>query len=409
MASASAAVLLGSIESTVVTDFALLYVNQGRVRGEAEADVYAATAPGEIALQCGTKYARPTVRVERWDAEPPPVDRDWEDVDELPFAEIPGAGGLQVAGFDPPGPDEPALDVTGLGRARAQVLARGRHDQHYSTEEIEHPEQWLVRLWPDPDEHDALWGPPRRVGGGAHAGASPGSGWGAALGAWRLTGWQDLLMGVAAYDRMSMALTVAGRPLTPDELLASMRPYAREIELSQPPSWDTPAIGIEFVPEAIDLVRGMTDPKLTALARMSGRATIETFGDVLAAMLDVGLLAVTEGHHPGRLVPNPAPPAIWDLDPQTAADPRTRLWAEHRHQLGAVTEINHLVRWAPGRRLTTRPLDIAVRLSAAVSWVIGGIRFLPAFDWVHLVDPVEELTPRTEITLEIRPRDHRRS
>jgi len=81
MAPTPAAALLGAIESTVVTDFALLYVNQGRVRGEAEADVYAATAPGEIALQCGTKYARPTVRVERWDAEPPHVDRGWEDMD----------------------------------------------------------------------------------------------------------------------------------------------------------------------------------------------------------------------------------------------------------------------------------------------------------------------------------------
>jgi hypothetical protein len=165
MAGDAAPLLMGAIEATFSTDFALLGVYQEGAGGEAETAVFATSAPGAIALVCGTKYARPTLRLERWSGPPPPADGDWEDSDELPFRERQDKGALVIGGFDGPLPGAPRLDVSGLGWARAQVLARGRHVASYGDDLVDQHEAWLVRLWPDPGHRDALWGGPRTIQG----------------------------------------------------------------------------------------------------------------------------------------------------------------------------------------------------------------------------------------------------
>ena len=153
------------MEVTFSTDFALVQIYQTDAGPWAETYVFATSAPGSIALECGHRYARPTVRLERWDSEPPPIADEWEDFDELPFVELPDAGPLVIRGSDGPQPDEQRLDIAGLGRARAQVFARGRHAASDGDGPVDQPETWLVRLWPDLQHHDALWGGPRTIHG----------------------------------------------------------------------------------------------------------------------------------------------------------------------------------------------------------------------------------------------------
>src|SRR5690349_13142351 len=128
---------------------------------------YASSVPGRLALQCGTKYLDLEVRLERWDECPPVADPRWEDCDELPWEALEGAGPLMMSGFDVQS-GTAALEVEGLGRARAQVLARGRHRYSYGhspDEGVETAEEWLVRVWPDPLGRDLLDAPPRRLAG----------------------------------------------------------------------------------------------------------------------------------------------------------------------------------------------------------------------------------------------------
>jgi hypothetical protein len=70
--------------------------------GETHTTVYAVSAPAELSLMCGTRYARPSVRVERWDREPGPLTGSWEVFDEIPFLERTDRGPLVVLGFHPP-------------------------------------------------------------------------------------------------------------------------------------------------------------------------------------------------------------------------------------------------------------------------------------------------------------------
>ena len=78
--------LVASAEFSLSTDFAILVANQtGARRWEDPSGVFAVSWAGMVLLTPGTKYADPTVRLERWTGRPPRVDQDWEDVDELPF------------------------------------------------------------------------------------------------------------------------------------------------------------------------------------------------------------------------------------------------------------------------------------------------------------------------------------
>lgn len=151
--------LLGAIEQELTTDFAMLSVPQADNPASGLIPHFAVSEPAAITLQCGSKYAEVSIRVERWSARPAPLD-GFEDWDELPFEALSHAGPMRAIGFDDGGPGDDTLDVNGLGRARASILARGRHafDEHEQTQE-----QWLVRLWPDRDDLDAMAGGPRQV------------------------------------------------------------------------------------------------------------------------------------------------------------------------------------------------------------------------------------------------------
>lgn len=116
------AALVDSVAAQFDTDFAILSAGQLNVANSPGMS-FAMSAPGYVSLQCGTKYSRVQIRAERWDGWPPLIDR-WEDVNELPFQEVPGGGELTLSGFDQGDGD---LDVEEFGLGRIQVFARGRH------------------------------------------------------------------------------------------------------------------------------------------------------------------------------------------------------------------------------------------------------------------------------------------
>src|SRR6185437_14989817 len=58
--------LLAEAEYTFETDFALAGARQGDAES-GDTMTYAASGPGAVALQCGTKYASVHLRLERWD------------------------------------------------------------------------------------------------------------------------------------------------------------------------------------------------------------------------------------------------------------------------------------------------------------------------------------------------------
>src|SRR3954470_9934975 len=140
------------VEYELETDFALLSATQTRESEPPESMTFAVSAPGAIAMTCGTKYANLHVRLERWDEHPPAPTDDWEDTDEVPWISLPGRGTVAAAGFDPP-TDDLGLVIDDLPRARVQVLANGRHRYDYGggVPDDLPPEQWLLRWWPGVD------------------------------------------------------------------------------------------------------------------------------------------------------------------------------------------------------------------------------------------------------------------
>lgn len=191
---------IATVEHRLDTDFAILLVEQEpRVSDGPDNLSYAVSAPGVVSMQCGTKHARVAVHLELWGSEPPPAEERWEDQDEVPFAVVGGSTELRVSGFERS--EAEALPVYGLDRARARVLARGRHRYTYGDLSLVDdlpPEEWLVQFWPDPAARDALAGPPRRIAGSLPFDVRR-SAWGAALDAWRLTGWHTSLYSMVAF------------------------------------------------------------------------------------------------------------------------------------------------------------------------------------------------------------------
>jgi hypothetical protein len=307
------AVLLSAVEAAFDTDFAIASAAQDGVVPSEVVMTYAASMPGLVSLVCGWKYAPVRVRAERWDGRPPPAGPEWEDADELPFAAVPDGGPLRLAGFDPPEPDAPGLDVTGLSPARVEVLAAGRHRYDYGDllpdDPAIEPERWLLRLWPADGPPDPLAGPPRRI-----AGALPHdyrrSAWYAALHAWDQAGWGPVMRG--ELGKVHQALLVAGRP--------------------------RPADGLD--------------------------------GDAVATLERHGLL-VRAG---GLLYPNPVPPLAWETvdDPPERALRTSALRADHAPY---EADLLYLVWWAGGS-VTVTPRRLAVRLALRADGVVGALRLL---------------------------------
>ncbi|UYN82857.1 MAG: hypothetical protein KIT89_09035 [Microcella sp.] len=120
--------LVDAVQTTLSTDFALLSAGQEEAVLSPAAS-FAGSAPGFISLEAGSKYSRAHLRAEGWDARPSTPD-GWEDIDDLPFEEVPAAGKLMLSGFDA---GKVGLDVSGLGRGRVRVLARGRPRYQYDS------------------------------------------------------------------------------------------------------------------------------------------------------------------------------------------------------------------------------------------------------------------------------------
>ena len=385
--------LVDEIAAEVQTDFALLSAAQGDRVGYAETQTYAASAPGCIAMMCGTKYANLVVRLERWDGRPAEADPLWEDCDEVPWEPVAEAGPLLVFGFDPAEGD--GLDVTDLGRSRVQVLASGRHRYTYGDfVEGLPPERWLLRLWPDPDAGDALAGPPRRV-----AGPLPfmwrRNSWGAAFQGWSLAGWSSYLLGVEAFRVLAQAVAFIGQPFHPNELLPKLGPWGMQRDRAGAYDWSSPAIGHGW---AVDIRQMQPEigVKLEALARAAKLPGIETFGDALTALERLGLLARLDG---GRIVPNPAPAPVWELvplSPEARAGLETQaLRAEFSSFEG---DIEHVVRWCDGELITT-PRTIATRLAIHPDDVRGAMRLLRSTRRDVSLDPEGPTDPDREVTI----------
>ena len=365
--------LLAAAECTLDTDFALLYALQETGAEPPASQTYAASAPGAVAMVCGTKYARLHVRTERWDGPPPPPDEAWEDMDELPFEVVPGGGPLRVSGFEPAGGEGlPVADLCPAGgRARVQVLAAGRHRYGYSDgEPPAEPERWLLRLFPDPGARDALAGPPRRLAGPLPFARRP-AGWWAAHEAWRTAGWSSHLSSLPAFRLLQEALTHARGPATPEEVLAQWQRYLPALEHRPAPDWDTDVmVGRQPYPS-----EPPPEQALGQLAAAAGMPAVRTVGDALTCLRRLGLLLVAEGREQGRLVLHPAPRPVWEVLRMPAEDVVRRRQAvlhdQHGHLGG---DVDHLVRWAPGGVLSAPLGRIAVRLAVPLPDVVGALQ-----------------------------------
>ncbi|HWL34588.1 MAG TPA: hypothetical protein VNQ77_00205 [Frankiaceae bacterium] len=358
------ATLVAAYEKRLSTDFAIL--NASQRFDDLGTQTYAASTPGYVAMVCGSKYADVQARAERWDARPPEPGAEWEDADELPFAAVPAGEPLRFGGFDPPEPDEPGLDVTGLDRARVQVLATGRHLSAYGdTSDV--PERWLLRIWPDDAPPDPLAGPPRRIAGALPFARGPQPAWHAALGAWQRAGW-SMLSAPRAFREVTAALASAGRPVAQHEL---------------PDGALTP----ENVPEWA--------ATLETLAAAAGLAGMATYADAVAVLERLGLLART---HDGLLVPNPAPPAAWDvLDLPEDHERGARLAVLRDDFQVFMGDVQHLLSWTGP--LTATPRRLAIRLALRPGDVLGVLRLMVLTRHLTVAPGIDDAGADTTLTI----------
>ncbi|MEV8215679.1 hypothetical protein [Leifsonia sp. NPDC077715] len=355
-----------SVETTLDTDFAILHLQQS-MNWVADIGIFALSAPGAVHVVCGTKYARVHVRAERWDARPP-FDESWEDFDELPFAEVPGDGPLIIAGFDP---GEVRLDVDGIGNARVQVFARGRHRYTYSdgtSGDALQPEEWLFRFFPADDEFQPLAGGPRRLAGegGLHAAWS--DPWSAAGGAVGSSGWDDLLSRSASFRSICQALWSEHGPATADALARRLRTWKQQGESTWADALDD--VIVQPLSEA--------DP----LAELTGRQAPLTTGRAIDAMRDLGLLLVERRSGQELLIPNPSPEPAWAHQARNGADEATirRMRVATLIRLHALLaeDLRYAIAWSGEAGVQTTVRSLAIRFAATVAAVTGALRLLVA-------------------------------
>ncbi len=356
--------LIDAVETEFTTDFKIVLAAQERVVPALEAE-FAESGPGFLMLTAGSKQSRIRLRAERWDDRPPSTD-DWEEMDDLPFETVPTAGRLIVQGFDPSGV---GLDLGDLGRGRARVLARGRHRYYYGANLDPFampPEEWLLQLYPADGPVDPMSGGPRRLviaGDPSRTARSP---WHAAVRGFKTSGWADALGSSHGYSLAETALAAAKASVTRLELASSMVRYMAPWETGGPEAESAPVPPHPRIRDEGD-----------ALARISGRAEIATIGDVIDALVSIGLLIgeVRDGRQ--LLIPNPAPQPVWErwgvVGEQLDSARVRALTYEHR---GIANSIESAVRWCGQEGLNTTPRAMAIRWCTTIEDVTGGLRLL---------------------------------
>lgn len=353
---------MGAVRAATGTDFALVAAEQAGSEGKADTYTLAASAPGSIRMNAGSRYAQVEVRLERWDGRPPPAADEWEDEDELPWMPA-GSEPLRVGGFD--GGIGDGLDVTGLGRARVQILAAGRYqhrDDALADDRQVATERWLLRLWPDSAELDALSGRPRRLAAPLPFGRSP-NGWHAALRQWTVQGWDSAMFHLEPFRVLQEGLSMTGGPCSSEQLASRFGPWASGPGPA-PEGWDAPAVRPSIDAEDDVQRRDQTQ----RLADAAGMSSVETFRDALECMRRLNLVLPDTA---GRYVANPAPAAAWEVLPVDTEQERQWRDASLSRTVGPLMDdLRHLVRWAPDQTLRTTPRRIAVRQSIPVDVVL---------------------------------------
>jgi hypothetical protein len=274
---------------------------------------------------------------------------------------------------------------------RGEILARGRHC-YTDNEELGQPVWWLVRLWPDPQHLDAMAGPPRRIAGDdLWVDALQRARW-AWLDTWASAGWPRLFGINPAYQAITGSLRhPTGRARTRDELAEFWATGDQRLEPAQRRSWQAEAMGTLG---GLPYMEVEQRAALDLIAQASGRPPVSTFEDVLEAFISIGLLLPVGGSD-GPLEPNPAPPGVADFDPSWEPS----LTERFRSGVRIEEELQHLVRWAPDQVLSTRPVDIATRLSVSPRLVVEALRRLPWSDWYTVEHEGNDLSILTPITV----------
>ena len=356
--------IIDSVVADLATDFAILHARQEGADWDAgNLTPFAATSPGFVGMQAGTKYAYLHVVIERWDG-PPFADLAWEDSDELPFEEDPTAGILKIAGFDD---TDIGLDVSGLGTARVQVFARGRHRYPYdAVVDPESPEEWLLRFYPVSGEHQPLSGPPRRSAGPNPTQSTVVTPWRGAVLALRSSGWSDVLVSSHGFYLAQLALLMTHGPVTRQQLAAQMARYMAP--------WELGGADAEHLPVP---PRGLFGDQADPLTSYGGGHPIGVIGDAIDALLDIGLLLRETRQGKELLIANPAPEPAWErlgMEGSVVVGLRSRALAEQHN--GAASDIKSAVAWTRHDGLTTTARAMALRWSTTVDDIVGGLRII---------------------------------
>jgi hypothetical protein len=136
---------------------------------------------------------------------------------------------------------------------------------------------------------------------------------------------------------------------------------------------------------------------------LAGLPFAETFGEVIDALIAIGLLL--RWRRPGTelLVVNPSPGPVSDsvdLDPALSKVVLMDRYSDFR---AAADDLDNLLRWAAGHRLNSTPGRIGVRLCLAPENVIGALRLLRFRGTVNLDVLDEDLTPNRTFTAQSVP------
>jgi hypothetical protein len=373
--------MLDSVKVQISTDFAILCLEQDPGSGGLSPGPYATSAPGELAIMAGTKYAEMDVRVDCWDAKPPPPEDHWEDQDVVPWRSLDGASEVYLRGFHPSG--DGSVSLKGLERARVEILARGRNRYRYSNGPDDWDgiprEQWLLRFWPDLHDLDAVAGPPRRLIGRSWLPA-PTGGFRMSVDALETAGWMSALTRTPFGDIFG-ALARRNAAFRPEELPRPSGVW----------TWET---------DSRRLAGEDGDPRLERIAAAAG-VEIRTYRDALQALIALGVFATVQSPDGPLLVPNPAPPvSVWDIV-EPVHD--TGYGSPHAVEFDAYRTISedllHQARWAEDGVLRETPERIASRLGLSTYEVLGALNFLSALG--HDVEPLpgKDIDTRSTIAL----------